>query len=119
MDGDPYEDLYEVVRRLAVHLRIRVHEIVLNNRRGRPVLLLPLPPAAAEPVTRDIGLEVVRLLRDAGRPLTGLLILEELLRRGILIGKRTLDGKLANMVSEGDLLNPPAAKPPGYRLPAE
>jgi hypothetical protein len=111
----------EVIREWARAAGITVDQLVLN-RRGRPVVILPLAPAhvPVEGGGRNVPLEVVKVLREAGRPMTGVLVLEALEKRGVRISKTTLDHLLARMVSDGDLQNPGSAgKPPGYRLPGE
>jgi hypothetical protein len=103
-DFSPVEDaLREWLAAAGVH----ADQLVLN-RRGRPVLLLPLTGQAPEGGGRNVPLEVLKLLREAGKPLTCLAVLEELERRGVPIGKSTLDRLLAKMVSDGDLANPQA-----------
>jgi hypothetical protein len=97
-----------------------VGQIVVNHR-SRPLLILPVPALApcAEPPGNSLPLEILKVLRDAGKPLTGLLVYEALRDRGIPTGQSTLNRLLAKMVSDGDLVNPQGAKPPGYRLPAD
>jgi hypothetical protein len=115
-----YEALEEACRQIAAALGIVVVEVVLNDRRGRPRLIHPIPPPQpAVGTTQNVPLEILKLVRSAGKPLTGLLIFEGLIQRGVPIGKSTLDHLLAKMVSEGDLANPPGVKPAGYRLPTE
>jgi hypothetical protein len=109
----------EAIREWARAAGVHVDQVVLRRRR-RAVLVLPLTArdVAAEP-RADVGLQVLGVLRQAGRPMTGFLILDTLDQQGVRVGKSTLDRLLAKMVAEGDLLNPPGAKPPGYRLPTE
>ena len=105
----------EALRAWAAAAGVRVDQVVLN-RRGRPVLILPLTDASYADSRQSIPLEILKVLRSKS-PLTGLLVLDELDRRGVKASKRTIDGHLADMVQDGTLLNPPGVKPQGYRLP--
>ena len=66
----------EAVRAWAAVAGIHVDQLVLD-RRGRPVLILPLVGARPDNAQQDVQVEVIRLLRDAGKPLAGTLILAE------------------------------------------
>jgi hypothetical protein len=110
------DGIEEAVRAWMADTGHHVDQIVLN-RRGKPVLLLPVTAAPAAEGRANVPLEVLKVLRDVQKPLTGLLVLDELTRRGVQVSKRTLDGHLADMVADGTLANPPGSKPPGYRLP--
>jgi hypothetical protein len=64
--------------------------------------------------TRDI----LRTLREAGKPLTKTRLLEEMERLGFEWSESMVCRRLAEMMSDGTLENPDDARPRGYRLPA-
>ncbi len=75
------------------------------------------PPPPAEPREddeRDCAADVLAVLRDASRRLTTNQILTELEQRDWIHGERTVRGRLADMVEDGQLTNDRRAVPPGY-----
>lgn len=112
-----YDSLIEAALVLGAALGVNISEIILNDSRGRPKVVLPVkPPQTAPADSLDAPLAILRILREK-QPLTGLSLFDELQRAGVRIGKSTFDRLVAKMVADGDLANPQGAKPPGYRLP--
>jgi hypothetical protein len=97
---------------------------------------LPMPPFAAQPAhghapeaagvsgtaedrgkpVSQIPLDILSILRDAGRPLTTTLLLAEMSKRRMEWSDRAVQRHLAEMVQDGTLDNPDGVKPRGYRL---
>ena len=127
-----YTSLAETVHRWAVRAGVEVDNLSLSYQ-GRLVLLLPLlaneaPATEAPPPDEDaqaergpcispIVLDILRVLREAGQPLTGMRLMEELASRDIEWSKTSVEHYLASMVKDGTLENPPDARPRGYRFP--
>jgi hypothetical protein len=114
-----FAQVEEALRAWMAQAGIRADQLVLN-RRGHPVLMLPLtsPPQPTEGNGRhNIPLEILKVVREAGKRMTGVLIFEALTERGIRTNDRTVNGHLADMVKDGTLTNDQKAKPPGYGLP--
>jgi hypothetical protein len=65
--------------------------------------------------TRDI----LRTLREAGKPLTKTRLLEEMERLGYDWSESTVCRRLAELMEDGTLTNDPNDRPRGYRLPAD
>ncbi len=61
--------------------------------------------------------DILDVLRQANRPLTTTRILDELSRAGKEWSERHVNSMLASMIRDGTLVNDPAARPRGYRLP--
>lgn len=111
-----YDGIIEAALVLAAALHINVAEIVLNDSRGRPRLILPVKaPEAPQAGTLNVPLEIIKVLREAGKPLTGVLVFEALLARGVRTSDRTVNGHLAELVKDGTLQKGTDGK--GYRLP--
>jgi hypothetical protein len=66
-------------------------------------------------------LDIFTVLREAKRPLTTYGILEAMATHKPVMewDQRTVSGYLSKLIKDGALLNPPGAKPGGYRLPSE
>ena len=123
-----YASLAQAVRRWAQQSGLKVDSLTLSYR-GRPVVVLPLPAGAvsdAESPGEEKGkglsrvvLDILVVLREAGRPLTGFGILEAMAMKNLEWSKASVESYLAAMVADGILENPPDARPRGYRLPAD
>jgi hypothetical protein len=118
----------EALRAWAAAAGVSVDQVVLN-RRGRPVVVLPLNKAPAgqggrfdEPrEERGKGLHpcvehILAVLREAGRPLTGMRILEEMAKKGIEWSKTTVETHVADMMRDGIIENVQEGKLRGYRI---
>jgi hypothetical protein len=77
----------------------------------------PPPKPARERRLSPCAVDIIIVLKKAGHPLTTMRILAELARAGKEWSQRHAAGILASMVRDGTLLNPPGARPAGYRLP--
>jgi hypothetical protein len=95
---------------------VLVDQVVLN-RRGQPVLVLPLveaPPPPAGSAVSPVVVEILKILKDAGKALTAILILVEMVRRKMPWSEQAVRRQLDALAREGTLL----FKPPPRRLPA-
>lgn len=85
-----------------------------------PVARIP-PVGPAEPAegghVSQCDLDILDVIRAAGRPMTRTAILSEMTRQGKEWSERTVAGSLARMVQDGTLDNPNSGTPRGYRLP--
>ena len=88
---------------------------------------LPQPPPAAAPGEAaeqesqggglpQCVLDILQTLREAKRPLSRTLLLEEMARKGRLWAESTVAGYLAKLIQDGTLSNPERQRPRGYRL---
>jgi hypothetical protein len=87
-----YASLAQAVRRWAQQSGLKVDSLTLSHR-GRPVVVLPLPLGAvsdAEAPGEEKGkglsrvvLDILVVHREAGRPLTGLGILEKMAKKNL------------------------------------
>ena len=124
-------ELFVAVERWALaNYGLRAEGVAIRIRGLAEPVSLPIfttaPPAApnAEDEKDHRGLspvllDVLAVLREATRPLSRTLILEELAKRGKLWNERTVAGYLAQLVQDGTLENIQEGKQRGYRLPAE
>jgi hypothetical protein len=123
-----YASLAQAVRRWAQQSGLKVDSLTLSYR-GRPVVVLPLPAGAVSDAKLPgkeegkglsrVVLDILKVLREAGKPLTCIRILVEFHNKGLEWSKASVESYLAAMVADGILENPPDARPRGYRLPAD
>ena len=104
------------------------HKVCIYFHGMAEPVCLPLVPgvpgAQAEASVDEKGkglspvvLDILKVLREVGAPMTCMRLMEEFARRGLEWSKRSVDSYLAEMVRDGTLENPEAARPRGYRLP--
>ena len=127
-------ELSEAIRRYAdenLPGRTPLRFLLVTNEDKKPIRLPILgqrghapesPPETSQseekgrgnsPVVRDI----LKTIREVGRPLTKTRLLDEMAARGMEWSERAVGGWLARLVDEGTLDNPEEARPRGYRLP--
>jgi hypothetical protein len=119
-DLGPVED---AIREWVAAAGVHVDQVVLN-RRGRPVLVLPLPASPASGDVKGAGLsacvrDILDVLEAADGPLTTTRILDALAKRGREWSQRSVAGHLAELVRDGTLENVQDGPRRGYRVPAE
>lgn len=84
-----------------------------------------LPPSEAEPREQDGAglspcvLDILKVLREVGKPLSRTRLTEEMQKRGLYWSDRTVARYLAHLMEDGTIENPEDARPRGYRLPPE
>lgn len=61
-------------------------------------------------------LEILVTLKEVGQPLTEPLLRRQMAKRGYICHERTIKRRLAELMADGTIENPPGARPPGYRL---
>jgi Ribonuclease R winged-helix domain len=97
---------------------IRTHEMVAT-------LTVTSAMSAIQPATESLSVpvrpskcaaDILRILREVGKPLTRTALLSEMAKRGIEWSDRSLSSWLSRMVNDGVLLNNAYKKPCGYRL---
>lgn len=115
------EQLFEAVRgwvnRHYPGLAVEELSVKLSNQRK---VKLPAPlqfPNASE--RSGCAEDILTVVREAGHRMTTSQIMDELERRNMLWGERTVKGALAVLVQEGKLTNDQNARPRGYGIPEE
>ena len=95
----------------------------------KTVLLIPLPSGQPAPLVQaegergrpisQIRLDILTVLREAGKPLTTTRLLEAMALRKPPMewSERSVSEHLARMVEDGTLENPDGARPRSYRFP--
>jgi hypothetical protein len=63
--------------------------------------------------------DILEVLREADKPLTGLGVKGALYQAGKEWSDRWVDEMLSRLVKDGSIINPPKAVPRGYRFPTE
>ncbi len=106
---------------VTIHVRYLPTPIQLADGPAAPTWPPPAPPSeptvtdesgpALHPVTKAI----LHTLREAGHPLTKTKLFEGMIRLGYEYSESTICRRLAELMEDGTVENPPDAKPRGYR----
>ena len=101
----------------AEPLKIVSDEIYVAMMRLRFESGTEQPPLTSRAMLRQAQLDIIGVIREAGRRLTTTQILDALANRGLQPSEGGTKTTLAELVRFGELTNSRAARPPGYGLP--
>ena len=128
MRPEDFTTLVEFLARWCATAGLHADRLELLYR-DKTVLLIPLPSGQPAPLVQaegergrpisQIRLDILTVLREAGKPLTTTRLLEAMALRKPPMewSERSVSEHLARMVEDGTLENPDGARPRSYRFP--